>query len=376
MNKRFTVMTMLLVLVACLTCGCEALDPVTRSDAKRYVENNLGLKNYSIKMLPSDEGKGDSFTWEVYDKDNDVSFDVYGSITGYGDYIPSFTMGIYDNYSENLYKKKSEELPEGVEYAQHGTDRNIEEKDGFFVVNYTDTESLEKNCNAFWELAKEIRKFSKDPVQFKVKLAIPHDPEIDKIYYPPLDFSMGDYYGQIGQKLNDEQESERSAEDLIGKVKLLYFTYGYTYRIPDVMEEMSDRDVENVLDDNYYRKIYIVEDGKPREIEDCIEYYPKSGKHRVTYGSMFTILQREGFNVTGTPEHFTCILDNGDTYEFSYDFWRDRDYYGSYYLKNGEEVQTKATEKSVLTHDEILEIFGLYIDFDGGPYMWNDKKNS
>ncbi len=39
---------MLLVLVACLTCGCEALDPVTRNDAKNYVENRLGLKNFDI----------------------------------------------------------------------------------------------------------------------------------------------------------------------------------------------------------------------------------------------------------------------------------------------------------------------------------------
>ena len=45
----------------------------------------------------------------------------------------------------------------------------------------------------------------------------------------------------------------------------------------------------------------------------------------ISYGGLYTLLTRLGFDVEGTPEHFTVTGADGHSYEFSYDFWEEKE---------------------------------------------------
>ena len=45
----------------------------------------------------------------------------------------------------------------------------------------------------------------------------------------------------------------------------------------------------------------------------------------ISYGGLYTLLTRLGFDVNGTAEHFTVTGADGHSYEFSYDFWEEKE---------------------------------------------------
>lgn len=45
----------------------------------------------------------------------------------------------------------------------------------------------------------------------------------------------------------------------------------------------------------------------------------------ISYGGLYTLLTRLDFDVEGTAEHFTVTGADGHAYEFSYDFWEERE---------------------------------------------------
>lgn len=45
----------------------------------------------------------------------------------------------------------------------------------------------------------------------------------------------------------------------------------------------------------------------------------------ISYGGLYTLLTRLGFDVNGTAEHFTVTGADGHFYEFSYDFWEEKE---------------------------------------------------
>ena len=72
-------------------------------------------------------------------------------------------------------------------------------------------------------------------------------------------------------------------------------------------------------------------------------------------------------NVDGDSEDFTFTNENGDVYEFSYDFFGND---GVYYLKNGEECFKEDYENAPeLTIEEVAEISGLKIDIRNSEDM-------
>ena len=61
----------------------------------------------------------------------------------------------------------------------------------------------------------------------------------------------------------------------------------------------------------------------------------------MSFGCLYEVLYREGFEVDGTPEHFTYVGIDGCNYEFSYsfnDYVYDNGKPGYYYLKDDEKV--------------------------------------
>ena len=45
----------------------------------------------------------------------------------------------------------------------------------------------------------------------------------------------------------------------------------------------------------------------------------------VSYGGLYTLLNRLGFDIEGTAEHFSFTGADGHSYEFSYDFWAEKE---------------------------------------------------
>ena len=83
----------------------------------------------------------------------------------------------------------------------------------------------------------------------------------------------------------------------------------------------------------------------------------------ISFGTLYEILEREGFNVSGNNEHYSFADFNGNIYEISYDFINvdgkndESNHY--YYLKNGEPVKMAADFYNHFSANKIEEMCGL-----------------
>ncbi|SDB13478.1 hypothetical protein SAMN02910298_00702 [Pseudobutyrivibrio sp. YE44] len=397
-NIRKIVLICFICFMASVTTGCLS-GSATRREAINHVEKKLGLENYKISRVPESTENGSS--WEVYDEDEDFSFYVYSTLQGSGDIIPEINRVISDDYEAKYVQRLAKDFPDYIVYDESIKRDKIHLSHYYFEINYTNKEELYARCKEFWKISKKIREKGDSRIMFRYRLSTPHDASWDKMYYPPLDYSLGDFYGYIGQEMNADYFDDyleycnckqiQSMDELIEQVKLKYFTFGYVYQEDSVLSEMTTSDIDFTVENNELLWVYVVKDldkalnpdekkkvyaadGEvTRFCGECLAYEPEHDIHRITYGGLYQLLLAEGFEISGTPEHFTYLSNTGDVYEFSYDFWNDGDGYSSYYLKNGEQVFTNLNEKNALNHKQILEIFGIYVDFCYHfPYLSND----
>ncbi len=84
--------------------------------------------------------------------------------------------------------------------------------------------------------------------------------------------------------------------------------------------------------------------------------------HGMSFGTVYEVLSREHFSVTGSPEAFCVSGISGDIYEFSYSF-NDMPYEngedGYYYIKNGEKLPLEYYFYNHIKSDFFEEISGM-----------------
>ena len=196
----------------------------------------MGIANYEISWKNSE--KEHLNAWSVYDRDKDVHFEVYPVTYSSGDYIPTFSSGLGDDYSIKLVDKLCEDLPDNIVHMVSKKESNVEQtREGYFMIYYENKEDLVTSCKVFWGVAEEIRERCEFPIYFQIIRTGNNASE------NPNHYEHGNYNGHIGPIRDTDKRYIIDYDDFLNSSLLAYYYYGYTYQDKNVLEEMTEEDI-------------------------------------------------------------------------------------------------------------------------------------
>lgn len=159
-------------------------------------------------------------------------------------------------------------------------------------------------------------------------------------------------------------QSSHTYEDMLDTFVRTALKYRY-----DSIDTFTEEEIAHALKD--YTRLVGRYDGTQQDTwdyePDKITYYGdilSCGRYTISFGSLYEVLVREGFEPIGNAWHYTFTSPQNDVYEVSYDF-NDHVYEdpylqtGYYYLKNGEVCLPEYYDANHFTIQEIEEMTGL-----------------
>lgn len=350
--KAFSIVIFVFAIMVLYGCTTE----YERSDIIQYVKDNYDIKRFTVsKDYEEYEGK-DGYTdkiWTVKVKGDDkLTFHVHDNFY-WG--MEALTNSLQDDYESVLVKYLYEEYDE-CELLELYTEED--------KILYTRLEGEFSDKDELQALFEEAGKFAEYidergyDVEFSVKFKH-ENPLRNRCEYIVDD---GDYNGYIGESDDLEECYANACKE--------YLLTCLDYRFENQLSEFSDDEIEEALED--YR--YCISISRKGETTDEYEYYEDLCASKYAYGvsfaTLYEILVREGFDVSGDSWHYSFTGADGSIYEISYDFC-DYDYYddydysirnGYYYMKNGEQVEMKAYFYNHFWTRQIEEMTGLVLD--------------
>lgn len=160
----------------------------------------------------------------------------------------------------------------------------------------------------------------------------------------------GDSFGRVTEITEDE------AEEAMTKYVQAYTDYHFN----DLYEKFTEEEIIEAVSVSEYR-IAIIKGESTIFYEDLCSRFG----YGISFGALYEILEREGFDISGNNEHYSFVGLNGNIYEISYDFINvdglndESNHY--YYLKNGMPVKMSANFYNHFTANEIEEMCGLQL---------------
>ncbi len=284
---------------------------------------DIGVSSFKISPEPGVEDR--SRVWTVYDKKNDISFEVY-DVALYQRFILfehyAHQNVFKDNYVDAVLKKNKDVISHIFEYDD---DHNM-------VFEYKDAEDLRKKVDDLWEIYSLLKKHCKHP---EFSYCFCYEPELDSLEetrYKTFSFYMA----------NERDKVERgmgigSKAGIYNRLRQKYMRFGYKYQIPEILAEMDEDDKNLILADSY--RVYFYDDAG--NIVRCNTEAVASAYDEMEFANFYLFLKSEGFNVTGDAHDFTYISPAGDEYRFCYDFLEEKTQEHAqrfYYMLNGEKT--------------------------------------
>ena len=153
--------------------------------------------------------------------------------------------------------------------------------------------------------------------------------------------------------------AEESAQELTEKMKL----YAVEYQL--ATDQFSKEELEQAVSDAQRPYVIIRADGSTVSYPDLLL---KQYGGDMSFGMLYEVLTREGFDTEGTSDAFTVTGVDGSVYTFSY-WFNDYPFYlgnyeaepqgGYYYLKDGEKVPMPNYHVKHITSAFFEEISGM-----------------
>lgn len=321
-----------------------------KTDIEKFVRQETSLRKYEVSdevtEIQDEEGYTD-YRWTVTVPGSDFKFYV---LDDYGWGLESTYNHLSTDYDDAALNYIKEDMPE----LQYFTIETAKDEYGMYrgelIGSFTDRADL----RACYDELQTIKKACSD-LGFK---------DLSVFYYiqymSPLRNQLPDYeqqYGDIGGMTDKEQ----SYEDFFNQYVRVVLDYRY-----DVLNTFTDKEIREALKNCDVKVgLYFGEQTDRKEFEeDKVRYYDDIIGHdqfNITFGSLYEILKREGFNPVGNPWHYTFTGNQNDVYEISYDFadYQQGKHTGYYYLKNGEQVPTAYYSYNYFSVFEIEEMTGL-----------------
>lgn len=341
MKKNIYCLLMLVSLI--LITGCTKNYDI--KDIKKYVNENLKIRNIEVLNTYQEIIDEDGYTdkiWTVIDKENNITFHV---IDDYFWGMESGTNRLLNDYDESVFVKLYDKMDvkENIIY-NHETDNFYNEVD--LLCKYKDKKGLIDCYNSLL--------YYKDYIESQnYNLAITYNITYDSVLknIGQHKRKTGDTFGQ----LNDLDKNE------LDEAMYNYLSTALIFQIENGIKEITEEDMKQILENEKTNLIFIKkDDGSKKQYDDIIAYYSY-----ISFGTLYKILEKEGFNPVGNPWHYTVTNKNGDNFEFSYDF---NDYvysYGSigyYYKRNSEKIRMGRYSYNYFNKREITEMFGIDIE--------------
>ncbi|SDB07991.1 hypothetical protein SAMN02910298_00290 [Pseudobutyrivibrio sp. YE44] len=377
--------TLLTILVLCMTfalTGC-AFTPTSRRDIKKHVREMLGHRDFKVSKN-SERINNNDYSWEVYDKKNDIHFHVYDEYYSEADLFITFGREVWDDYDRCLIEKYKDEISDTVEYVisgedeeessyndyddsedysdedeyQDDSDDKLDKRERYFLVSYDDMDSLEKGCEDLWNFYDKLNALH---YNFQIKYVLKFDySDLEEKYEDVgFEYDLLSQSGYLGKDRTYDRFGAFSPEEMSAEAKAGYYWFGITYQLPEIIDGLSEDEKAQALEESIYYRVGVIKDGESTDYSN--EIY-SNDDDKLSFGNLYWLLKYQGGNISGSPVDFEYIDDNGDKYQFAYT--NCVDYEGAYYLKNDENVYINTeydtyrwapiVEKSVIS-----EVFGI-----------------
>ncbi len=395
LNKIFLSLMILCIIFAFTGC---ALIPTSRRNIKKYTRELLGHNDFNLS-ISSDKLNDNDYSWDVYDKKNDLHFHVYDEYNVSFDMLISISRDVWDDYDECLIEKYKDDIPNSVQYisiydipehkyryeyedekeefdSDNQEEENedylknvIEKNDKIFLITYDNLTSLEKSCQDLWTYFDKLNALH---YNFNISYRLQYDySELTSKYeYLDLEYDQLTTYGTLGKDSKyDRFPGAFSAEDIYKEGKADYTFFGINYQLPEFSSSLSQEDIENALSYVIYYRVGVINDGELTNYDNNI--YTSDSQY-LSFGNFYNLLKTQGKNVTGTPDNFEFINDNGDKYQFAYtNYSYDQ---GIYFLKNNEIIYSSEDSgsykwKPFIEKDIIADISGIVINIEDKDYF-------
>ncbi len=354
LNGKILLIAILIVLLMSSFSGC--VKDYTKKDIRRYIIGQYGFDNFTVVEGPKEVEGEDGYTdllWTLQTNTEDkIVFHVLDDrswklesvsnslFTDFESVMLRYYAERYDGF-ENF--KLDKEVKQGMEWNEiyatykdrESLNEALDELNEF--RDFVNSEGFEK------ELCMRYLLIFDNPIRYNV---VENENEVE---YEVDDGDEGGYVTSFDDKNRRDVEEEylSTCIDYRFEQHLLDFT---EKEIKDFVKQQKDQigiDHENDGEYVYYDDLLASKYG-----------------YGVSFGTLFEILKREGFAVEGNVWHYSYIDEQGNKYDFSYDFVKKnpedpehKTWY--YYLKNGETVWMDYCFYNHLHVNELEEITGL-----------------
>lgn len=347
MQKKLHRAVWMLLLVLFLT-GCRT--EYGRDDVKDFLKSSYDMPKFRVSKNRETFVGEDGFTdylWEVQLKDeNKTTFYVvddqaWGMEWTYNKLKTDFD----DVILEKLYWEYEEPLTFDLEKVMDENGRT------YCITLVGQYDSKQELSDRIQELEQFLRYYEEHGygTSFYGEILM-MNPLRDHIKYVIHD---GDYHFY-----SDYEEKENRYEDALTQ----YVQVCLDYRFEEKLNEITPEEIDMALEDYPYRVGLLRDAENP---ENCEFYEDLCGSrfgYGISFGTLYEILLREGFDVTGDSWHFCFQGVDGSIYEISYDFCdyvTDEGQNGYYYLKDDEIIPMAAFFYNHFCKNEVEAMTGL-----------------
>lgn len=347
MKKELLIFLSLTILIIGVT-GC--VKNYSRSDIKRFVRKQYNMRHVEVSKTYEEvniymDPDYDNYThklWTITDKKNDLTFHILDHYEYSNEYTHN---NLISDYYESLYLKYR---------SEYGNFKNITiEKDTFFeVMNDINLSCTFKDKSGIDECFNELKmidsNFRKDYSNFDLGYCVVSADE----YIAKHPIAM-----ICGRTIDILEVSDDKYDELLHE----YYEFGYAYKIDDILNEMTDNDINNLLERSSTYRLYKIDANNNilKKYNDIIG----NGRGGLSYSALYYLLKDEDFNPIGTKDDFKFNDKYGNTYEFSNDFndyvYTDKEgkkQKGYYYIKNGNKVLNYYRDLNIREIENLFDI--------------------
>lgn len=337
MKKIKITIMILFVSVMCLVGCIEKYDKGDIRSAARAELGHIFFIVSSESYAVEDENGYTDNIWTIKNLKTGVVFHV---IDDHGGSIMGVTNSLKNDYDQAVIYHIYDDLPE-MEYLDITTFLNDYGRyEAYILGDYTNEGELQGCYTELVGLKNVFSDLGYEDLSIWYEVDYEHLLRTDSEL---LELSIADTQGNTNYEID--------YEEMINK----YIQANLFYRY-DEMNNFTEYEIETALVDYDDRVgIYI-------DTEEII-YYDNiiANGLRISYGSLYEILKREGYDVSGDVWHYTFTGIDGVEYEISYEF-ADYEYengVGYYYIADGEKTPMDAYFRSSFYIYDIKEMTGL-----------------
>lgn len=334
MLRKLTYLILCIAIVVCDGCVKE----YTTKDVIKYIKDNYDITDFKV-LDDGVEQKGDydyiDTLWTVYDQTNDITFHVLDNVTYSYETAHNYLMDDYEAQALKKYEIEDKLLTFEYLYEKEMLTARIN-------AEYSDTDDFNELYESLLKQKNHLEKhnINAENIIFELKYSTP----IKKDYIKEI--QGGNCIGYL-YSLD---------ENIIKDWTSTYLRFAMDYNLKDILQEFSSDEIKQFIkDDEEVVHVGIEKDGEVEWYDDLTALQSYAG---ISFGTLYEILLREGFDITGTYEEYSFEGIDHSLYEISYNYSIDNYHY---YLKDGEKVLMPYAASIHFAVSEIEKMTGLKI---------------